>query len=174
MRRTPLLTVAAVALLGLNSGCGGKRLDVNDLDKKEWVVLVVAVNNAGKCALKEKQTSEIRTEAKSQVNWIVVGFCPADSEGKPQTISIDRKFVKQGGSTEFDPFKDGSVLNVPVPTTSEGPWSRLIGRVKDTITENEKGRYKYKIRINGDVAEWRSAADDGDFYVCPVWPCDFD
>ena len=172
MKKAATLVAAGLAMLTVGISCGPKRLDLDDLDKKEWVVLAVGVNNAGKCALREKQTSDIRTEAKSEVNWIVVGYCPAVDD-KPQTISIDRKFMKHGGTLEFDPFKnEGSVLSISIPTSQEGPWGRLIGRIKDTVSENEKGRYKYKIRINESVAEWRSPADDGDFYLCPVWPCE--
>ena len=169
MKRTKAVVIAVAASLTVGAACGPKTLNLEELDKKEWVVLAVGVNNAGKCALKEKQTSEIRTEAKSQVNWIVVGYCPA-VEGKPQTIEIDRKFKKNG--QEYDPFKDTSALKIDIPTT-DGQFGRMRGDVKDSVSADQKGRYKYKIRINQEVAEWRSPADDGDFFLCPVWPCDF-
>jgi len=168
MRRLAILVVAALAAVTVGASCGPKKLNVGQLDKKEWVVLAVGVNNAGKCALREKQVSEIRTEAKSQVNWIVVGHCPA-VEGKQQTIAIDPKFKK--GSEEYDPFKsEGSVLSAPIPT-EPNQFVHLKGLTLDQIPENRKGLYKYKIRINDAVAEWKSFADDGDFFLCPVWPC---
>src|SRR5687768_2315565 len=77
--------------------------NVNKLDKKEWAVLVVEMNN-GKCKLKEKQTSEFRSEAGAEVSWIVVGYCPPVN-GVPQRIGIDPgSFTKANTTTKFNPF----------------------------------------------------------------------
>jgi len=166
MRRTASVVVAVLAMLTVGSSCRHK-IKVSHLDKKEWIVLPIGVNADGVCALQEKQPGDLRTEAKSQVVWIVVGSCPL-KDGKPQTIEIKRAFLKNGQGQGYDPFNDtGSKLKEDIPS-AEGSGIRLKGKLKDAV---EKGRYKYTILINGQDAQWRSRADDGDFYLCPVWPC---
>lgn len=179
MRKTPVLNIFFVALLVMTPACGGKKytLKLDDLGKKEWVVLAVEMHN-GKCKLAEKNPGDIRTDGKdgqSFVNWIVVGHCPA-VDGKPQRIAIDSNSFEMDGN-KFNPFQaDGTVLEVDIPTSVAGPWSLLTGHVKhqNEIPADKKGRYKYKVKINNSDAEWRSPADDGDFFLCPVWPCGLD
>jgi hypothetical protein len=173
MKSSRIAVVAVLVSTVAVVSCALKQLDLDDLDRKEWVVLSVVVHD-GKCSLRERHTSEIRTEGNSQVNWIVVGNCPAVN-GKPQTITIDRKFRKNKKSEEFDPFKtEGSMLSVAIPTEA-GQSVILKGMTldRDQITKNRKGHYKYTILINGEIAQWRSPADEGDFFLCPVWPCDW-
>ena len=166
MRQIAAILVDGLAVFSAGSSCRHK-IKVSHLDKKEWIVLPIGVNAEGVCALQEREPGELRTEAKSQVVWIVVGSCPL-KDGNPQTIEIKRTFVKHGQSKGYEPFVEaGSKLKDDIPTV-EGAGIRLRGRLKDVV---EKGGYKYTILINGQDAQWRSRADDGAFYLCPVWPC---
>jgi len=168
------VAVLPLMLLGTSAALAVQGQDVNKLDKKEWAVLVVEMHN-GKCKLKEKQTTPFRTQAGGEVSWVVVGYCPAQN-GVAQRIGIDKaSFTKNNTTTKFDPFDaNASVLEVDVPTSPFGPWSRLVGKIKpeSEIPAAVKGHYKYKIKINKADAEHRSPADDGDFFLCPIWPCE--
>ena len=113
MRKRTLrrFVVVPLLLMGTSSGLAIQgQDDVNKLDRKEWAVLVVEMHN-GKCKLREKQTTPFRTQAASEVNWIVVGHCPAQN-GVAQRIGIDKStFTKNNTTTKFDPFDvNASVL----------------------------------------------------------------
>ena len=122
---------------------------------------------------KSRRTS-FGTDAQSEVSWIVVGYCPPKN-GVAQRIGIDPgSFTKTNTTTKFNPFDmNTSVLEVDVPVSPYGPWSRIIGKLRPVseIPDTVKGHYKYKIKINKADAEHRSPADEGDFFLCPVWPC---
>ena len=134
MRQIAAILVAGLAVFSAGSSCRHK-IKVSHLDKKEWIVLPIGVNAEGVCALQEREPGELRTEAKSQVVWIVVGSCPL-KDGNPQTIEIKRTFVKHGQSQGYEPFVEaGSKLKDDIPTV-EGAGIRLRGRLKDVV---EKG-----------------------------------
>ena len=99
MRKATFLNVVVVTLLGVSVACGGKRftLDMDELGKKEWIVLAVGMHN-NKCKLVEKEPGDIRTDGgggQSFVNWVVVGYCPAIA-GTAQRIAIDPNSFDKG------------------------------------------------------------------------------
>ena len=169
MRRTAVVAVAVLVMFGGGSSCGHK-VKVSSLDKKEFVILPVGMQG-GVCSLLQKQPGDLRTEGDSHVTWIVVGSCELNKDGKPHSIEIKRQLVAGGQS--YDAFVDsGTKLKDDIPT-SDGPSVSLRGKLK--AKENiKKGHYKYTVLIDGTEAQWQSRANDGDFYLCPVWPCDYD
>ena len=127
--------------------------------KKESVILYVWLDGRdGRCKLRERIPGEIRAESGSEVRWIIEGSC----EGK-HTISVDRR-LKRGGV-----LKDLFVGSNPIETGASDGES-MSGTVRK-IEESEKGLYKYRIFIDGQPAHYNSYADDGNFEVCPDWPC---
>jgi hypothetical protein len=168
VKRTAVVAIAVLAVFGGGSSCRPK-VKVSSLDKKEFVILPVGMQG-GVCSLLQKQPGDLRTEGDSHVTWVVVGSCDAKG-GNPITIEIKRKLVKNGG--EYDAFVDGGTkLSGSIPT-SDGPAVYLRGKLKPRANI-EKGRYKYTVLIDGAEAQFQSRADDGDFFLCPVWPCDYD
>lgn len=136
---------------------------ISHLPKKEWIVVAVGAD-AGVCKVTEQRPGEIRTESSGKINWIFVGNCP----GNP-TISIG-SFTHKGGTVQLsDLFKDKDKLSGTLPPPDgEGSTLRLQGTLKDNL---QKAHYKYTIMIDGKDAQFRSSADPGDMYACPVWPC---
>lgn len=160
MTRTAAALLLLLALVSVGS-CA--KYKAAKLDKKEWIVIPVWTDPVTRtCRVQEKTPSEIRTEFKSNVFWIIAGTC----EGA-HTIAIGRSF-EQGNKT-YDLFEDaGTHLEGNISSAESGPSLILKGKLKDRL---QKGLYKYRILIDGKPAEFRSAADEGDFFLCPVWPC---
>ena len=170
MRWTASVAIAGLTVLGGGVACRPKPPAhgiVGSEPQKDWGILEVGLNDAGNCVLKKKN-GVIRTDANSQVAWIVMGSCSA-IEGQ-HTIEIE-KTVK--GTKDYDPFKNSSVLSRPIPPLGT-PFELLIGDITETVTENDKGKYRYKIKIkkNGQESLDGQAAAEDEFRLCPVWPCE--
>ncbi len=170
MRWTVSVAIAGLTLLGGVIACRSTPPALGGLasePQKNWGLLEVGLNDAGNCVLKKKN-SVIRTDANSQVAWIVIGSCSA--VGGQHTIEIE-KIVK--GAKDYEPFKNSSVLSRPLPPLGT-PYELLIGDITETVTANDKGKYKYKIKIkkNGQDSLDAQAFAEDDFLICPVWPCE--
>ena len=93
MRKATFLNVVVVTLLGVSVACGGTEVHshMDELGKKEWIVLAVGMSRESNCKLVEKEPGDIRTdggEGQSFVNWVVVGYCPAIAGTAQQSRSI--------------------------------------------------------------------------------------
>ena len=162
-KKTLALVTVVLAVLGLQSCVKWFRPHMAGT-KKEWIVLAVHTDSTGACRLVEKTPGEIRTQSGSNTFWIIAGTCSGT-----HTIAIDRQF-KKGGQT-YDLFENtGTTLDGTIPSSVTGPSVILRGKLKNNL---EKGRYTYTIKIDGQPAEFNSRADDGEYYLCPVWPCGF-
>ena len=166
MKRTAIVAIAVLAVFGGGSTCRPK-INVKNLDKKEFVILPVGMQG-NTCSLLQQRPGDLRTEGNGHVTWVVVGSC--NKEGKPVSIEIKPMLMKVGGGS-FEPFVAGASKLMDVIPTSDGSVS-LRGKLKPK--ENiQKGHYKYTVLIDGVQAQFASPAEDGDFYLCPVWPCDY-
>ena len=167
MKRTAVVAIAVLAVFGGGSSCRPK-VKVANLDKKEFVIVPVGMQG-GSCVLLQKQPGDLRTEGDSHVTWVVVGSC--EKNGKPVSIEIKRMLVKN--NQDYDAFVDNGTKLTDFIPTSDGPAVYLRGKLKPKANI-QKGRYKYTVMIDGAEAQFQSRADDGDFFLCPVWPCDYD
>jgi hypothetical protein len=133
------------------------------LGKQEMVFIRIVQDGSG-CKLADKTPSEIRTEVKGktgpgQITWVIAGSC------ENSRVAISREF-KKGGQRH------------PVVTglTAEGVEAKEGNKITATVRPDlpaglQKALYRFEILINGKPAEFNSPADDGSFFLCPVWPC---
>ncbi len=132
-----------------------------DQYKNEYASIVLKDVN-GVCKVKERRPQAIFTESSSTVTWTVVGSCAGAN-----SVAIERQFKVAGGSGTKDVFVSGANLST---TAQDG--NKISGVLKPDLTPNgRKVLFYYTILINGRPAEYASAADEGDFMVCPAWPC---
>jgi hypothetical protein len=143
-----------VAHFGGKSGGGPSNGIVGTNQRQEWTVLVLMFEN-GVCKMGQKQPDSLHTSAGRVVHWVIEGNCPG------HTISIERSFKYNGQS--IDILEPGQLS---APASAGGP--PITATLKQSV---DRGDYKYTILIDGQAAQYASLADDGDMYVCPVWPC---
>jgi hypothetical protein len=159
------------------------RLHLDALAKQETVAIELRWDaEARTCKLVRRTPSEFRTDAGAVVTWVFFGTCPET------TIAIRRQLTREGESFDlFDPDAEGRSLEGRMPAVAQatvvqprapgvtpapspGTASALILRARISGSV-QKGRYKYQILIDGNPATFNQLADDGDFFVCPRWPC---
>lgn len=131
--------------------------------KQEWIAIAIGMRD-NMCKVVEQKPAEIRTEAGSQVHWIVTGGCTG-----PTSVAI-KGFKKGGNAVQTGEIFDvnGSSLEDKLPSSADDAMVRLHGKVKTGL---QKAHYTYQVWLNGTPAEFKSPADDGDMYLCPIWPC---
>lgn len=157
-----LSCTAALGLLIAAAGCVAA-FRVANLPKQEWITVPVGMVD-GVCKMIQKRPAELRTEARSQVHWIVTGNCTGNPTVAIDEFKLGETSVPQGDL--FDP--NGTSLEGKLPTIGTEPFVRLHGRLKSGL---QKAHYTYRVLINGQPAQFQSPADRGDMFMCPVWPC---
>jgi hypothetical protein len=122
--------------------------------KQEIVVLHLRMNGDS-CKLYDKTPPTLRTQHGATIRWIIAGNC-----GGRDRIHVEPMFIGPGGASvraiepkEADvPAAEGQHLNA-------------------TVNAVPKGLYRYTVKINNAPAEYDSRADEGEFYLCPMWLC---
>jgi hypothetical protein len=140
--------------------------------KKERVVLAVEPGGTQGIRLVEETPSTIRARGGKQVKWLVD---VDDTDGRSHTLAIG-KFEENGEArSQDDIFEAGTRLYETIAADSKGKILKIKGKLNSRLNTH---RFTYKVLIDGKEAEVetlgkaRANADDGEFYVCPVWPCD--
>ena len=166
MRRTAFVAAALVALAGASCAkdfrFGGKLIP---LGKQEMVFIRVVQDADKRCKLATKTPSEIRTDSDGstgpgQIKWVITGSCPGSR------VAISPEFKKGGGRRH----------QIVTGLTTEGVAATAGEEITATVRRDlplglKKGVYRFQILIDGKPAEYNSPADEGYFFMCPVWPC---
>lgn len=162
MKTPAAVALVAVTLASLPACARHQGLFKPPHDKGKQEIVVLHVNErSGSCKLYDRTPPEIRTQLGSDITWIVAGSCPGDR------ISIDPMFRRANGTPVR--IVRSTDLNGDIAAES---GQRLTAQVQTTLPkELQKGLYFYQVNINGVPAEYNSRADDGEFYMCPKWPC---
>ena len=136
-------------------------------------VLVVG-DEQRQCELKESRRPRYAPPPIAQVTWVVVGSCPADE----RKGADDRRSTEDRHEDEHDrsirPLRNEqlpcSKSTYPLPY---GPWTgQSATPACESIPETVKGHYRYKVKINKTAdAGTPNYGQEGDFLLCPVWPC---
>ncbi|MEO6213684.1 MAG: hypothetical protein ABIP65_08670 [Vicinamibacterales bacterium] len=157
-----LISAATIAAVILTASCAAKYRFAH-LPKKEWIFVAVGMDN-GICKVIEQRPGELRTEANSQVHWVIAGSCTGDLK-----VTIGDFRAKQTPVLQGVIFSaSGTKLEGNLPSGGEEATLRLHGRLNANL---EKAHYTYEVLIDGLPAQFKSPADRGDMFVCPVWPC---
>ena len=163
MKRTAGVFVIVLGMVIL-AACASKfdRREVHEKGRQEVVVLHVKLVS-GKCLLFDRTPQEIRTQLGAPITWLIAGQC-----GDSDTIGIDPMFRLQGHPNAR--IVGPSDLNSSVPARAGNQLTATVLQQLPAGTP-DKGAYQFRVKINGKDAEYNSLADEGDFYLCPSWPC---
>jgi hypothetical protein len=196
-----LVVVVALVAVGacggdsgpVRSGSSGQEVREVNLDalaRQETVAIELRWDpKENTCKLVRETPSEFRTENGALVTWVFFGPCPGTS------IAIRRELARQGESLDlFEPDDEtegrrlrgtvgASASADPAPAAARAPAASgqmqvpgaeadailiLRARMQGNLTQ---GRYKYRVLIDGRPAQFNPDAEEGDFWVCPKWPC---
>jgi len=176
------IVVGVLAILGLRSQRRRSGVPVRpckpekDKPRKQRVVLAIGSGGTQGIWLLEKGPSTMRAQSEGgegTLQWLVD---IETTDSRPHTIEIDNFQQGRVPRKKQDLFQDPKTLKAEIPAMAAGKTLKLHATLNSRLPQSV---YTYTVFIDGEAAECkpekasnqRAAADVGELYVCPVWPC---